>query len=429
MEPFWNISEDYISNLKFRFSYGSLGNGNISPYAYNEKFSVSAGGRILNGGDQVLYTQVPGILPAGLTWETSTVTNFGVDLSMINNRLDFTGDAYVRKTTDMFTKGVTLPAVFGAASPFGNYADLETKGWELSLGWKDNLTVAEKPFSYSVRVNVSDSKAKILKYNNVERRLNDYYAGQEVGEIWGFKTAGFFESEEEIQNWPVQINYKSSVSGTNLPGDIKLTDINNDGVINIGSNTVDNPGDRIKIGNNQARYRFGLNLSFDWNDIFFSAFLQGVGKQDWYPDANSATFWGMYVAQYAQIPSYQIGNIWTEDNTDAYFPRPKAYLALSHILREPQTKYLQNAAYVRLKNIQIGYGLPKSVSSKIKVEKIRVYFSGENIWTYSPMYKLIGRHMDVESIRASDITFGSGSGGGFNYPMLKSYTIGLDVRF
>src|SRR5690606_34922997 len=141
------------------------------------------------------------------------------------------------------------------------------------------------------------------------------------------------------------------------------------------------------------------------------------------------TFWGMYVAQYAQIPSYQIGNIWTEDNTDAYFPRPKAYLALSHILREPQTKYLQNAAYVRLKNIQIGYGLPKSVSSKIKVEKIRVYFSGENIWTYSPMYKLIGRHMDVESIRASDITFGSGSGGGFNYPMLKSYTIGLDVRF
>src|SRR5690606_32939592 len=128
---------------------------------------VSAGGRILNGGDQVLYTQVPGILPAGLTWETSTVTNFGVDLSMINNRLDFTGDAYVRKTTDMFTKGVTLPAVFGAASPFGNYADLETKGWELSLGWKDNLTVAEKPFSYSVRVNVSDSKAKILKYNNV----------------------------------------------------------------------------------------------------------------------------------------------------------------------------------------------------------------------------------------------------------------------
>lgn len=428
-EPFWKIPDQFISDMKLRYSYGSLGNGNISPYAYNEKFNISNGGRILNQGTRVQYTQSPTILPAGLTWETSTTQNIGVDLSLIDSHLSFTGDIYSRKTTDMFTKGVTLPAVFGASPPYGNYADLETKGWEFSLGWRDQFTLSSKPFSYDVRFFMSDSKAKILKYNNPDKRLTDHYPGKVMGEIWGFETGGFFESEEEIKNWAKQTSYKSSVSGQSLPGDIKLMDLNNDGVIDVGANTVDNPGDRKIIGNDQPRYRYGVNLNFEWNNFYLSSFFQGIGKQDWYPDNNSATFWGMYVAQYAQIPSFHLGKIWSEDNTDAYFPRLRAYIALSHILRQPQTKYLQNASYVRLKNFQFGYNLPKTISSKVSAERINIYFSGENLWTYSPLYKLIGSHVDIENIRASDITWGSGSGGGFNYPMLKSFTLGLDITF
>ncbi len=429
-EPFWKISKDIFSDLKFRVSYGSLGNGNISPYAFNEAFSVSRLGRILNNV-RPQYTNQPDVLPESLTWETATTKNFGADMYFLNNRLIITADTYIRKTTDMFTTGVTLPAVFGASSPKGNYADLETKGWELSINWRDQIIVGSKPFNYGVRLGVSDYISKILKYNNPEKRLNDYYEGQRIGEIWGFETGGFFESEEEIQNWADQRRFPSSVTGTFLPGDIKFIDINNDGVIDIGDNTVDSPGDKKIIGNREPRYRFGLNLEADWNNFFFSCFFQGIWRQDWYPDNNSAPFWGQYVAQYADIPKFHLGNIWSEDNPDAYFPRYRAYIALSssRSLGVAQTKYLQNAGYIRLKNIQLGYNMPQNITSLIKANNIQIYLSGENLWTYSPFYKLTKGHIDVENIRNADPETGTGGGGGHAYPILQSLTFGLKVSF
>ena len=202
---------------------------------------------------------------------------------------------------------------------------------------------------------------------NPEKRLNNYYVGQRVGEMWGLVTDGFFKSEEEIANSAKQNLFPASATASLLPGDIKFKDLNNDGVINIGDNTVDSPGDKKIIGNSEPRYRFGVNLDADWNNFFFSAFFQGIMKQDWYPDNNSGPFWGQYVAQYADIPKFQLGNIWSEDNPDAYFPRYKAYVALSssRSVGVIQTKYIQNAAYVRLKNVQLGYNLPKSINSLV----------------------------------------------------------------
>ncbi len=429
-EPFWQVSKDAVGLLKIRGSYGALGNGSINPYAFNETYNIAQLGRILNG-IRPQYTNQAAVLPDGLTWEKSTTANIGLDANFLNNKLTLNADAYIRKTTDMFTIGVTLPAVFGAGSPRGNYADLETKGWEVSIGWQDLFQLQSKNFKYSINLGLSDYVATILKYNNPFKRLTDYYEGQRIGSIWGFETGGFFQSQAEIDGWADQRLYKSSVSGTSLPGDIKFIDRNNDGVINMGDNTVDSPGDRFIIGNSEPRYRFGLNLNTEWNNFTLSAFFQGIGKQDWYPDRNSAPFWGQYVAQYANIPTFQLGNIWTEENTDAYFPRYRAYLALGadRTLGQEQTKYLQNAAYIRLKNIQFGYKLPQNLISKIKLREAQLYLSGENLWTYSPFYKLTKGQIDVENIRNADPELGAGGGGGHAYPILKNYSLGVRVSF
>ena len=430
-EGFWKVSPSFISDLKIRASYGSLGNGNIGSYVYQEQFNISQSGRILNGVRPQL-TSNPNVLPNGLTWETSTTANLGIDITMASSRLRFTGDIYTRKTTNMFTVGVTLPAVFGAPSPRGNYADLETKGWEMSLSWKDNFTLGNKPFTYDIRFTLADNSAVITKYNNPEKRLSDYYVGMKVGEIWGYTTEGFFTSTDDILKHANQKLFLSTSSGQTFPGDIKLLDKNGDGIVNPGKSTADDPGDRSIIGNSAARYLYGINLGAEWKDFFFSAFFQGVGQQEWFPSSEAGVFWGQYNRPYNKIPTWQLDNHWTVDNPNAYMPRYVSRLANrpGGILREAQSKYIQNVAYLRLKNIQIGYNLPTKWATKIRATNARVYCSAENIWTWSPLYKLT-RDIDVESIGPSDQLFspGGNAGDGYNYPMMKSVTFGLSITF
>ncbi len=431
-ESFWNVSPKIISDVKFRASYGSLGNGNIGSYIYQEQFSVSQSGVILNGV-RPQYTSNPTVLPDGLTWETSTTTDVGIDFSMLNDRLNFVGDYYIRNTTDMFTIGLTLPATFGATAPKGNYADLQTKGWEASLVWRDMFNISSKPFSYNVRLTMADNKSVIKRYNNPDKLLSDYYEGQTIGEIWGYETEGFFIDQADIDSHAKQ-SPQMRASPTNIwyPGDIKLKDRNNDGFVNIGTNRVSDPGDRKIIGNKSPRYTYGISLSADWNNFFFSTFFQGVGKQDWYPSTEAEFFWGQYNRPYNNIPNWHLGNMWTPDNTDAYFPRTMSRAASNSTSRElgvAQTKYLQNIAYIRMKNIQIGYSLPKNLISKIGASDLKIYFSGENLWTYSPLYKLVSG-LDVENTGQSDKFLSSSDyGDGYNYPMLKSLTVGINVTF
>ncbi len=224
-------------------------------------------------------------------------------------------------------------------------------------------------------------------------------------------------------------------SPTNLwyPGDIKLADLNNDGFINIGTNRVSNPGDRKLIGNNSARYTYGISLGADWNSLYFSTFLQGVGKQDWYPSTEAEFFWGQYNRPYNNIPNFHLGNMWTPENTNAYFPRTMSRAASNNVNRTlgvAQTRYLQNVAYLRMKNIQVGYNIPQKWIAKVKASSARIYFSGENLWTYSPLYKITSG-IDVENTVASDQVFSpdGNSGDGYNYPMLKSVSLGLNLTF
>lgn len=447
-EPFWQVNENIFSDMKLRLSYGSLGNGNISSYAYRELFTIAQMSHLINGTLKQ-KTNSPTIVPDGLTWETATTSNVGLDFGSLKGRLRFSGDAYIRKTTDMFTVGTALPAVYGATVPKGNYADMTTKGWELSISWRDHFNVADKPFNYDIRFTLADYTATIDKYNNPEMNLGnyndarcEYYEGMTLGEIWGYETEGFFISDEDVANHASQKLYYASNSGTWLPGDIKFKDLNNDGVIDYGTNKVKDSGDKKVIGNSTPRYTYSFNVGGDWNGIFFSAFFQGVGKQDWWPGTDNALFWGQYNRPYNNIPTSMIGDIWSEENPNTYFPRYRGYVALqgTRELSVVQTKYLQNAAYLRLKNLQVGYNFPKAIVNAAKMQAARIYLSGENLFCWSPLYKHT-KNFDVTNIYGEDSEARSVAGDGgtnsiisnggqsYSYPLLKSISLGLSVTF
>ncbi|MEZ0454263.1 TonB-dependent receptor [Sphingobacterium thalpophilum] len=439
-EPFFNVDKRIISDLKFRASYGSLGNGVVDPYSFMDLYDIRIMDRLLNG-QKPSYTSVPKVIPNNLTWETARTANFGVDFSSLNGKLTFTGDIYQRKTLNMYTLSVELPDIFGAASPKGNYADMTTKGFELSIAYKDRFDLNSSPFNWSVKATLADYRSTIDRYENKAGLLqNDryqqdrYYEGQRLGEIWGYVTQGLFQNQAEIDRAPAQNVIKSSSSGKIYPGDVRFADLNGDGVIDYGSNTIYDHGDKTIIGNYEPRYIYGFNINMDWKNIYFSTFFQGVGRQHWYP-SNESIFWGQYNRPYNNLPEWHLNNYWTEDNPNAYLPRYAGYN--ESLKTTPQTRYLQNIAYIRMKNIQIGYNFPAAITSRLKISSLRAGISGENLWTWSPLYKrtrdldvgnLAKSDPDVNSTMRLDATSGN-SGDGFNYPVMKSISFNLSVGF
>lgn len=416
-EKFFKPLSNVVSFMKLRASYGSLGNQDVSTYAY---LATMGSGRISNiiDGKQPVYVSAPGLVSGNLTWEKVVTRNIGVDLNLFGNKLTTNFDYYIRETKDMLTSGKILPGVLGTAVPKENAADLETKGWELTIGWQDQFNLAGKPFRYNVKFNLADSRAYITKFDNPNKRLSQFYKGQELGEIWGLNTLGFFQSQEDIDNHADQSRV-TSYPGTRplAPGDLKFEDINKDGKIDHGNWTLENSGDYKVIGNSRSRYTFGLSLGADWNGFDLNLFIQGVGKKDYMPGAGDLYFWGVYSQPWTNITYGNMYDHWTKENPNAYFPRPKSYVADSGSKEcgIPQTRYLQNAAYARLKNLTIGYTLPRSLTSKINISKLRVFFSGENLLEVSGLYK--NYKVDPEGL------------GGQLYPFQRSYSLGLNLTF
>ena len=442
-EPWFKVSKDAVSNIKFRASFGALGNSNVGNYAYDETFSFD-NGRIINGA-KVRYTSAPAPIPESLTWETAQTLDFGLDMSFLKGRLSFTGDYYIRKTLDMYTVGPTLPDVFGASSPKGNYAEMTTRGYEMTIRWNDSFNLAGKPFNYGLKASLVDYKSIIDKFNNRKKELStaayntNYYAGMVVGEIWGFVSNGLWQNQDEIDAAEAGAlaagqKYYNPLMQTSktyklYPGDIKFEDLNGNGYIDRGQNTVDDPGDRKIIGNSEPRYIYSFGIDLEWNNIFLSAFFQGVGKQDWYPSNEASVIWGQYNRPYAQMPKWHLNNYWTEDNPDAYLPRYAGYYAPFYKgTNNANTRYLMDVSYIRLKNLQVGYTLPSKWTDAIRMKKVSIFFSGENLWTWSPMYKYT-RDIDVTAnIYGTDSVLSS-TGDGFNYPTLRSYSLGLNITF
>ncbi len=433
-EPFFEPISRTVNNFKLRASYGSLGNQLVGEYDYIQPMSVFKTTNILDGV-QPLGIRAPGLVPLGFTWETATTLDFGADMTILKNRLDLGFDWYNRRTTNMLTKGMTLPAVLGASEPKQNAADLSTKGWEFSLKWSDQFQLGRKPFSYHFSVVLSDSRSFITRFDNPNKFLgsngpDDHYVGQEIGEIWGYHTMGFFATDDEYAKYGVDQSKVQSTSyslnGHPLAGDIRFEDRNHDGKINNGDNTVDNPGDMYKIGNSQPRYAYGIGAGAAWNGISLDVFLQGIGKKDFWPGAESGIFWGFYNRWNQPVYEHIYNNYWTPEHPDAYFPRPRAYDAFNDTrqLGVKQTRYLQNAAYLRVKNITLGYTLPARWMHAIGMSSTRIFFSGQNLFEFTKLSKAF----DPESI-GDEVDASTVNGNGYVYPIQRTYTFGLDVNF
>ena len=438
-----NVSKKWWSNAKIRFSYGSLGNSNVSPYYYDETLSLGTS-RLLNG-NKYRSTSAPDPVPDNLTWEKSTTYNVGLDLGFFDDRLSISGDWYIRYTKDMFTDGPTLPAVYGASAPKGNYAELSTRGCELSVIWKDGFKLASKPFNYSIKATLADYVSRVDKFNNPTKNIGgrnyaEYYEGQIIGEIWGFVSYGLWQSQEEIDAAEAGARaagasqydaiHSFSNDKTLHVGDTKIEDIDGDGYITRGDYTVDNPGDRKIIGNDEPRFIYSFTLSADWNNFYVSVFFQGVGKQNYYPIGDSGMIWGQYNRPYNQIPKWILGNYWTEENRDAWMPRYTAKMEpFSQGNRRANTRYLFDISYIRLKNVQFGYNLPEKWIKPLHLSKASIFFSGENLWDWSPMYKHIWGTVDVLGLGRDPENHDTTAGTGGGYPIMRSYSIGINVSF
>ncbi|MGV8138419.1 MAG: SusC/RagA family TonB-linked outer membrane protein [Mangrovibacterium sp.] len=430
-EPFFESARHMIDNLKLRASFGSLGNQNVSSYyTYLRLVSISdfAEYSFNEGSTMGKYSSLGAPVASNLTWETAEQWDLGFDLSMANNRLNFTADAYIRDTKDMLTDGIELPAVYGATVPKMNTADLRTKGYELSVTWRDQLIVANKPLEYSVGLNVSDYKSHITKYDNADKTFaKSYYKGMRLGEIWGFVTDGLYQSTEEAQAYAKEVDLSyinNRITGGWQAGDLKFLDLDGDKKLGIGSNSVNDPGDRKILGNSLPSLSYGINLSVRWRGFDLAAFLQGTGNHYWYPTGQSMPFWGPYSYPYlTYLQKDFMKDVWAEDNRDAYFTRPMAYSSTSGPLSKVNNRYLQNLRYMRLKNLTVGYTIPADLTKKAGIDVVRFYFSGENLCYWSPLKKHT-KYLDPEAaINRSDVDNNA------FYPWQKTIMFGVDITF
>lgn len=439
-EPFFEPLRGLFSQLKLRASYGSLGNQLVSEYGYIPSMNSSLGNYLIDGKLQQTVTS-PGLVSADYTWEKVQTVNGGIDIGLWNNKLTVSFDIYRRDTKGMLTLGKELPGVLGTTEPKENAADMKTQGWELSLTYKDEFLLKAKPFNWSARFVLSDNRSWITRFDNPSKNLSQYYVGQELGEIWGLESDGFFQSKEEI----AALDETEIIPWGALEiveGWPKYKDLDGDGRITKGS-TVDQPGDLKVIGNSSPRFRFGLNLNAEWNGFDVSAFLQGIGKRDYYPI--SYLYWSFYQQPYTggQVHAFDFYRPTTDNdvemakhsqsyiaaglanqNLNARYPVMQAWLADKNLgtginamgLAIPQTGYLLNGSYLRIKNITVGYTLPAHWSKKLRLNRVRLFVSGDNLFEWSGLKK----YFDPEAVTNQDSY-------GYVYPFNRQYSFGVNV--
>lgn len=421
-EDFWGIES--FSMLKLRGSYGELGNQNTSswyPFYLSQPFSVNNGGWLVDG-IRPNTASAPGIVSTTMTWERVKSYNIGLDLGLFDNRLVANFDYFTRLTLDMVGPAKELPVILGTSVPNVNNSDLKSYGFEMELNWRDQIG----NFTYSVRGVLSDDQMKVTKYPNETGNLSQWYNGRNNGEIWGYTTIGIAKTDAEMAKHLETVS-QNQMGNNWQAGDIMYADLNGDGTVNSGSNTLEDSGDRSIIGNSTPRYRYGLDINLNYKNFDFRIFFQGIGKRDWMP--NGSYFWGAGGQNQWQAAGFEEHLDFFRDenspmvkagvagvNLDSYFPRPAFDQGRN---TATQSRYLLNAAYLRLKNAQVGYTIPSQVLRRVGVSSARIYVSGENLLTFTKMSKIF----DPETV---------GLGGwndGKTYPFATTYSVGLNVNF
>lgn len=422
-EEFFQPATRIMNTLKLRASYGSLGNQNTTAlYPTYTVMGTGTSDKWLMNGVKPNIAWAPALVSYDLTWEKIRTWNVGIDIGLFNNRLTGSFDYFIRNTNDMVGPSEKLPATLGIAVPPSNNTDLRTAGWELELMWKDRL---QNGLNYSLRFTLADSRTKITRYSNPSGLIDSFYEGKYCGEIWGYETIGIARTDDEMaEHVGSLVNGGQSALGQDWQaGDIMYSDLNEDGKIDAGARTLDNHGDLKRIGNSTPRYNVGIDLSADWKGFDFRMFWQGTLKRDYFQ--GSYYFWGANGSQGYWFSTALKGH---EDyfrndessplgvNLNSYYPRP---LLNTNKNQQCQTKYLQNAAYMRLKNLQIGYTLPRKIVQKMGVQNLRFFASGENLLTITNLVKFF----DPETIESGSFAHG------YAYPLSRTYAFGLNITF
>ncbi|SEG42486.1 SusC/RagA family TonB-linked outer membrane protein [Algoriphagus boritolerans] len=422
----WIISQEeflsssrFIDLLKVRGSYGKLGNQDVANYLYVPTLPIRQTNQWLFGNERAWAVGAPNLNSVNLSWETILTKNLGIDMAMFGNRLDLTFEVYETNTEDLVSPGSPLPAVLGSPVPKRNEGEIRTRGWELELGFKGTIG---SNFKYQIRGQVADYKSVVINYTNQTGLLSTFYKGQVLGEIWGYRYDGHYQNQQEINEG---VNQSFIFPGRWRPGDFRYKDLNEDGRINIGDNTVNNPGDLTILGNTTPRFTYGLNLGGSWKNFDLSIFFQGVARRDW-SFGQSAVFRGPAAGPMHNNVLEGHMDYWRDEssalgpNYNAYFPKPYA-----QFFGENQKNYgmptdhlLQNAAYLRLKNLQIGYSIPKHIAKKALLTNARAYFSAENLLTFTNLM-----FFDPEALA------GRWYGSGDAYPLSKTFSAGINLNF
>lgn len=422
-ERFMNSTRHWLDGLKLRASYGVIGNQNINPYTFTPSMSVNnkATSWIIDDTYVTSISSLPALVSQNFTWEKVGTINVGLDVNLFNNRLSGVFEWYQRNTNGMLAPGVQLPAVVGASAPYQNTADMRTRGWELSLNWRDQIGKV----GYRIGFNLSDYKSEIIKYddNAATKLLSSYYPGQTLGEIWGYVVDGYYTVDDfvDTSSWQLKEGV-TSINGYNVrPGDVKFKNLRDDdtstNVITSGDNTFDNPGDRKVIGNTTPRYQYGINLGMNYAGFDLNVILQGTGKRDYWI-SNVLTFpmnGDNFVPLFEGLSDYWMpkdpdNGDWSAVNPNAKYPRIYGNRGNSGSNLRQSDKYLSDASYLRIKNITLSYKLPKKWVNPIFLNQMKAFVSIENVATFTSLPSGI----DPERIE-------------WNYPAFRTVSFGVNI--
>lgn len=438
-EKFWTNIKPYVPTLKVRASYGSVGNQALeSWYPYISTMATETVSWIGTDMNQVSTTTTPSAVNPDMTWEKIRTLDIGFDAGFFNNELNVTFDWYQRRNVGMLVAGNEIVRYAGiAVAPLENGGDMKTNGWELQIDYNHAFN---KDFAIYGTFTLSDAKSEITKWNNTTGALNSWYKGKKLGEIWGFETDRYFNSSDvnpdgTLKTGTPDQSYLQNGSFRFGAGDIKYNDLNKDGKIDTGKGTIDDHGDLKRIGNQLPRYEYSLRVGAMLKGFDVEVLLQGVGKRDMW--STSSLFIPHAAGAQMNIFENQL-DYWTESNQNARFPRPYingAFGSLSGLPGNsgcnnfaPQTKYLNNLAYLRVKNFTVGYTLPQNLTRKIFVEKLRFYFSAQNLFTFDH----IDGVMDPECTGGSSKSYTNGMDmtmAGRAMPFNRQWSCGLQITF
>ncbi len=410
----WRISQEnfmegisFFDDVKIRASYGQTGNQEISTdgnaHLYDYIQLINIGGSYPFGpGGQVQSATLAGMASPNRTWETVVTKNIGIDLAIFSSRLNFTFDYFQKRNKDMLIP-VTYPSMLGAVAPYTNSGELLTKGFETTLGWSDRIG----KLSYNARFILSDSKNEVVDYGGQDTYvvgLNMIRQGYPINTYFAYVFDGVIRNQKELDDYKVLGGVPSDIS----IGDAKFRDVNGDGTISAYGDHDD--GDVINVGNITPRYNFGINLGARYSNFDLVVFIQGVGKRTIFREGDYSLPWTDW---WRQPPQFYYGKTWNEDRPNAEYPR-LSHGNIRYWNYQQSTLQEINGAYARLKNLQIGYTLPVSLTLKASISRARIYFSGQDLWEKHH----VKGGWDPESERW-----------GFNYPFQRMYSFGVDVTF